>query len=167
MEKKKFSFKFPERLLNIPNDPEILVYSAYLKTMGIDQDLKLGDWYYQKDEEGSYEPKLHYKNNVEDTKDFELATSGGFIRLISFEEALDALKSFNYFLSEDSMQIEENDEDATTTLNIVNPALDICFKATSTSLHAATLKALYLASAVYKSNTEANSDLEDSFKNED
>ena len=159
VEKKKFSFKFPQRSSSIPNETEVLIYSAYLKNLGIDQDLKLGDWYYLLDEEsGQYILALNSKKSVDTTEDFELATSGDFIRLISFEEAMDALKQFGYILAEDAPPIEEN-ADGSFTMNVYGSAIDVSLKVTCGSIHATALKALYLASSVYKTNVECNNEL--------
>jgi hypothetical protein len=159
VEKKKYTFNFPERVPTAPDDPDILIYSAYLKTLGVDQDLKIGDWFYRYDDEvDAYILKLNAKETVDNIEDFEATDAREFIRLVALEEALDALKKFSYVFSEDALPIEEN-EDGSYTINIYNMALDISLKVTCASLHATVLKALYLAATIFKTNVDCNNSL--------
>lgn len=159
MQQKKYQFKFPDHD-GVHIVPEVLVYSAYLKCLGVDQNLKFGDLYFTTFSDGEndqYILGIYGKDGMENMEDFELASKSELIRIIPIEEALDIIKEFNFQLSEDYLPIEESEE--IITINLCNQNLSMDLSVSCFGLHSTILKAAYIVSALTKANIDCNNEL--------
>lgn len=106
---KRDEFKMPN---NLPRtyvaSEDVITYSYYLKQLGVEQNLKYGDWYYIRLEDGTCLTKVFAKglgDEVENWDDFDLYTKEYF-RIVSQEEAINLLRSLGFNYSDDDVPIE-------------------------------------------------------------
>lgn len=162
--KNPFEFKFPS---NFPrhyvNSLDVALYSMYLKSLGADQTLKYGDWYYIRDEETNQ--PVAYLFEKEDAleelsgKSMDFFLNGEYVRAISQDEAISIMRRLRYEYSENNPPIDIDQEDGETTVAFDNHQLQIGIVTSASNPHAAHLKAACLACAQSKAFSTANEDL--------
>lgn len=151
-------FKVPEFSRNSANSMEVILYSYYLKVLGVPQNLTYGDWYYVPTDENEqgFLCKVYHKESTNDDKfnfsDFELLSSK-YIRMVSIDEALALLNFYGYYYSEENaILISPMDRKAIIALD--NNLAQTGITAAGSCIHGAHLKALFMVMSNYKSLTE-------------
>lgn len=156
-DKNLFNFKFPSNK-NPSFSIETVLYSFYLKTLGVDQTLKYGDWYYNCDGDLSEIMVYSVKKDYDNYDDFKLLSDGNYVRIISQEEGLNILRTMGYKYTTEGQPIIISD-DGQTNVSFDNDIGKVGITTTATSCHAAHLKAAYLVSAQTKIVMDANNTL--------
>ncbi len=154
------TFKIPKVPRHSYHTGEVILYSYYLKTLGIDQTLNLGDWYYIKNPDGLTVAKLYSKITF-DFDDFTEFSNGEYIRMITQEEALNILSIYGYKYANDTVPIITA-EDGQTSVNFDNDDCKVGIVTLAGSAHAAHLKAAYLITAQSKSLHEISNAMKES-----
>ena len=148
-------FRLPSVPRSYMANADVILYSNYIKDLGINQNLEYGDWYYVRD--GTYGiSKIFYKNDMNNFEDFEFLTNKDkYIRLISQEEALNVIRSLGYDYSFES-PIITNALTGGVEISITNLFFGVTFKASSSTAHGAHVKAAYLAYLHRKTISDSN-----------
>ena len=160
MEKKmdKKPYSIPELRKNYYNDPEVMVLSYYLKTIGLSQNLNAGDIYYVKNEEGMPKVWVYTKNEADTYEEFDFLSSGNYFRMITQEEALTLIKYCGY--NHDPVGGIDVQDDGETRLSFMSPTLRSNVGVNAGNIQAAYLKAAYLVAANNKMIADANTLME-------
>lgn len=162
--KTKKPYSIPELRKNYYQDPEVVILSYYLKTLGVNQNLNAGDIYYVKSEEGLPKAWIYTKNEPDTVDEFEFMTSGNYFRMVTQEEAMTLIRFCGY--SHEPVNGISVEDSGTTTISVGSPTLQTSLTVCGANIHATYLKAAYLVAANNKSLADANDLIEtDSFFN--
>jgi hypothetical protein len=134
-------FKVPKVPRHSYHTGEVILYSYYLKTLGLDQTLNYGDWYYIQSE-GRTLAKLYSKASF-DYDDFTEFTKDEYIRMVTQEEALNILNIYGYNYANDTIPIVTA-ADGQTSVHFDNDDYKAGIVTLANSSHSAHLKAAYL-----------------------
>lgn len=168
MPKEEFMFELPKVAKHSLNYVDVIVYSYYLKSLGLEQKLQYGDWYAtgNLDEKGNHTgktlihlyTKLPNEDKDENFDDFEFEINGQYVRIVPQDEALNLIKAlgFNYAYSHTPIDIQEDNK---TCVAFENPTSEVVISASATNPHAAHLKAACLIVSQYKAVVEANNNM--------
>ena len=163
-EDKHDKYSIPDLRKNYYNDPEVMILSYYLKTIGMSQNLQAGDIYYVKNENGMPRAWVYTKNEADTYEEFDFLSSGNYFRMITQEEALTLIKYCGY--SHDAIGGIEVQDDGETRLSFQSPTLRANVGVLAGNIQAAYLKAAYLVAANNRAISDANllMEKEDFFK---
>lgn len=124
-------------------DTEVILFSAYLRKCGLNQDLEYGDWYVPKSsiKDQELEPRI-YNEKIDDAiaENFDIIQQRNYIRLVSLQEAINILTSLNFIPIDPAVDDGEGVE-----LTLWNNDFEFGLNVEGKTLHGTYLKAVILA----------------------
>lgn len=151
----KDEFLPPNLPRNVNNSTDVIIYSFYLKCLGVDQTLEYGSWYYAP-EENTLLCKVYHKTEEElDMDTFDMMADSNYFRMITQDEALGLLNYYGYKYADDTNPIVISPIDGRANVSFDNDFNQVALVVGCSSVHAAHLKALYLVLCQNKNTLES------------